>query len=79
MISIFKKTFIPGLLLLLIVEGIKNKPFLFQAFWYPHLFLRGGQAKPPQLSQKPLPPINVKFCRILETPLKVLEMLKLFT
>ena len=24
-------------------------------------------------------PMNVKFCRILETPLKVLEMLKLFT
>ena len=36
------------------------------------------EPKPPAIS-KTVAPMNVKFCRILETPLKVLEMLKLFT
>ena len=37
-----------------------------------------GRADPPAIS-KPVVPMNVKFCRVLETPLKVLEMLKLLT
>ena len=38
----------------------------------------GGRADPPSIS-KTVPLMSVKFCRVLETPLKVLEMLKLFT
>ena len=38
----------------------------------------GGRADPPAIS-KTVAPMNLKFCRVLETPLKVLEMLKLFT
>ena len=38
----------------------------------------GGASRPLKLSQKAVVPMNVKFCRVLETPLKVLEMLKLF-
>ena len=46
---------------------------------YPHLLQGGGgRADPPAIS-KTVAPMNVKFCRVLETPLKVLEMLKLFT
>ena len=47
-----------------------------------HTFTNGGgggaQADLPAIS-KTVAPMNVKFCRVLEKPLKVLEMLKLFT
>ena len=38
----------------------------------------GVEPTPPAIS-KTVTPMNLKFCRVLETPLKVLEMLKLFT
>ena len=38
----------------------------------------GGTSRPPAIL-KTIAPMNMKFCRVLETPLKVLEMLKLFT
>ena len=46
-----------------------------------HIFYQGGSSRhtPPPAISKTVGPMNVKFCRILETPLKVLEMLKLFT
>ena len=37
----------------------------------------GGRAESPAIS-KTVAPMNVNFCMVLETPLKVLEMLKLF-
>ena len=46
-------------------------------FWYPHLFTKGGSARPPAIS-KTVAPINLKFCRVLETSFNVVEMLKLF-
>ena len=45
----------------------------------PKPFTKGGVWPDPQLPQKLLPPMNVKFCRVSETSLEVLEMLKLFT
>ena len=38
----------------------------------------GGSARPPAIS-KTVAPMNLTFCRLLERPLKVLEMLKFFT
>ena len=38
----------------------------------------GGGARTPAIS-KTVAPTNVKFSRVLETPLKVLKLLKLFT
>ena len=55
-------------------------PSFTKPFRYPHLLPGGGgvRSDPPTIS-KTVAPMNVKFCRVLETPLKVLEMLKLFT
>ena len=39
---------------------------------------RGRPESPPAIS-KTVAPMNVKFCRVLEKSLNVLEMLKLFT
>ena len=60
-----------------------NPKALYQAFWYPHLLPRGGGGgggvdRTPVIS-KTVTSMNVKFCRILETPLKISGMLKLFT
>ena len=38
----------------------------------------GGGCAPPAISET-VNPMNVKFCRVLETPLKVSEILKWFT
>ena len=38
----------------------------------------GGRPDSPAIS-KTIAPMNVKFCRILDTSLNILEMLKLFT
>ena len=43
------------------------------------LYQGGGSAKHSLAISKTVAPINLKFCRILETPFNVLEMLKLFT
>ena len=40
-----------------------------------HNFYQGN----PAAISRTVAPMNLKFCRVLETPLKVLEMLKLFT
>ena len=56
-------------------------PFLtlpFPSLLVPTPFTKGRADLPPAIS-KTVAPMNVKFCRVLETPLKVLEMLKLFT
>ena len=53
----------------------------FRRFRYSHHLPRGGggdRAEPPAISET-VAPMYVKFRRVLETPLKVLEMLKLFT
>ena len=57
-------------------------PFRYQAFWYPHLIPRGdgggGVGRPSLLSiSKTASPMNLKFCRVLETSFHVLEILKL--
>ena len=55
---------------------------LIPPFGTPHLLPRGGggdRADPPPAISETVDPMNVKFCRVLETPLKVLEMLRLFT
>ena len=55
-----------------------SSPFLF----LPILFTKGegGRLEPiPTAISETVSPMNVKFCRVLETPLKVSEMLKLFT
>ena len=39
----------------------------------------GGVEPTPIAISKTVAPMNLKFCRVLETPMKVLEMLKLFT
>ena len=45
-----------------------------------HTFYQGGRGRPePPAISKTVEPMNVKFCRALETHLNVLEMLKLFT
>ena len=44
----------------------------------PTPYTKGGSSRPPAISNT-VAPMNLKFCRVLETPLKVLEMLKLFT
>ena len=49
------------------------KPFGTHTFYW-----GGGGGNHPAFS-KIVSIMNVKFCRVLETPLKVLEMLKLFT
>ena len=51
-----------------------TKPFGTHTFYQG----RGGRTDPPAISET-VAPMNVKFCRVLETPLKVSEMLKLFT
>ena len=38
-----------------------------------------GSSGPPQAISETVDPMKVKFFRVLETPLKILEMLKLFT
>ena len=38
----------------------------------------GGRPDPPAIS-KTVGPMSVKFCRVSETSLNILEMLKLFT
>ena len=45
----------------------------------PTPFTKGRGSAGPPCYLKTCCPISVKFCRVLETPLKVLEMLKLFT
>ena len=50
--------------------GVRFYPFLYEAFLYPHL-LPGG------LSQQPLSPWTWNYVGVLETCLKVLQMLKL--
>ena len=44
-----------------------------------HTFYQGGGVEPiPPAISKTTAPMNLKFCRVLETSLKVLEMLQLF-
>ena len=43
-----------------------------------HPLNQGGSPGPPAIS-KTVAPMNLKFCRVLETSFDVLEMLKLFT
>ena len=43
-----------------------------------HTWYQGGRPDPPAIS-KTLAPMNLKFCRVLETSFNILEMLKLFT
>ena len=50
----------------------------FPSLLVPTPFTKGVEPTPPAIS-KTVAPMNVKFCRVLETLLKVLEMLKLFT
>ena len=56
------------------------QPLLYQAFWYPHLLLGGGgrvgPAGSPAISETVVP---MKFGKVLETSLNILEMLKLLT
>ena len=71
--------FWPELLLFRLVQ-ITNPSF--PNLLVPTPFTKGGgraDPPPPQAISGTVAPINVKFCRVLETPLKVLEMLKLFT
>ena len=44
-----------------------------------HTLYQGGTNRPPSSYLKNCCPHEPEFCRVLETPLKVLEMLKLFT
>ena len=48
-------------------------------FWYPHPLPGGGgggrRADPSPAISETVAPMNMKFCRVLETPLKVLETL----
>ena len=44
----------------------------------PTPFTKGVEPTPQAIS-KTVAPMNVQFCKVLETPLKVLEMLELFT
>ena len=75
----------------LVVNPSFTKPFSTHTFYQGDSVLRfsfldwaqiegggDGQADPPAISET-VAPMKVKFCRILETPLKVLGMLKLFT
>ena len=57
--------------------------FLYQAFWYLYLIPSGGRrggggegGVRPAIS-KMIASMSVRFCRVLETSLNVLEMLKL--
>ena len=43
-----------------------------------HTFYEGESARTPGISEI-IAPMNVKLCRVSETPLNVLEMLKLLT
>ena len=61
------------------MEAINNINPSFAKPFGTHTFYQGGRADPPPSYLKTVAPMNVKFCRVLETPLKVLEMLKLFT
>ena len=58
---------------------VGNLTLPFPSLLVPTPFTKGGRAEPPSTISKTVTPMNLKFCRILETPLKVLEMLKLFT
>ena len=53
-----------------------------QSLLVPTPFTKGGgggeSGRLPAIS-KTFAPMNVKFCRVLETPSKVFEMLKVFT
>ena len=60
---------------LLIINPSFSKPFGTHTFYQGG---GGGSSRPPAIS-KTVAPMKLKFCRVLETPLKVLEMLKLFT
>ena len=51
----------------------------FPSLLVPTPFTKGGSSLPPPTISKTIAPMNLKFCRVLETPFKVLEMLKLFT
>ena len=51
-----------------------TKPFGTHTFYQ----RGGGSSRPLKLFKKTFAPMNVKFCRVLETPFKILEMLKLF-
>ena len=64
--------------LMFLDEKSLNPPFA--SLLVPTPFTQGGEgrADPPAIS-KTVAPMNVRFCRALETPSKVLEMLKLFT
>ena len=50
------------------------------AFWY-HTFyqLEGSAGSPSPAISKIITTMNLKFCRVLETSVNVLELLKLFT
>ena len=54
----------------------------FASLLVPTPFTQGrggrGSSRPPAIS-KTVAPMNVRFCRVLETPFKVSEMFKLFT
>ena len=54
----------------------------FPSLLVPTPFTKGGgggsSRPPPPAISKTVAPMNMKFCRVLETPLKVLEMFKLF-
>ena len=66
--------------LLLLRQSFCLLTFPLPSLLVPTPFTQGGgfRADPPAISETVVP-MNVKFCGILETPLKVLEMLKLFT
>ena len=56
---------------------------LVPTFWYKpfgtNTFYQVGDQQHPLAMSKTVASMNLKFYRLLETPLNVLEMLKLFT
>ena len=56
------------------MKNIFHKTFPLPSLLVPTPFTKGGggSARPPAIS-KTVVPMNMKFCRVLETPLKVLE------
>ena len=68
-----------GILLITDVIDHKMLTLPFPSLLVPTPFTKGGGGVEPTPSYlKTVTLIDLKFCRVLETPLKVLEMLKLF-
>ena len=56
------------------------KRMLNRSFWYPHLIpMEGGRSAGPLAISKTVAPMKLKFCRLLEMSMNILEMFKLFT